>query len=219
MRKFKCILVGDSGCGKTAFMQRHIGGGFSEIGLSTMGADIRPVMFRTTAGIICFEVWDIGCGDWDDLNHLRAQYYKGADCAIIMFDATTPSSMENVNKWYKEISEVAPGAKIVFCGNKIESTVQGNLAQPGEYPFFTFPGSRRKYLGISVRFCQNLVTPFILLANALTDVLQAPESQEPSDTTKLSSSSPSSSVPPSPAADSSSTDSSLPAPLSSSKRA
>jgi len=53
----KCLLVGDGGVGKTTFIKRHLTGEFEKQYVATMGAEVHPLVFHTTRGLVKFNVW------------------------------------------------------------------------------------------------------------------------------------------------------------------
>ena len=69
---FKVLLVGDGGCGKTAFLKvlvllcsttinlskRHLKGEFERKYIATMGVEVHPIVFQTNHGPIRFNCWD-----------------------------------------------------------------------------------------------------------------------------------------------------------------
>src|SRR5687767_6848947 len=56
--KFKLVLVGDGGVGKTTFVKRHITGEFEKKYIATMGVEVSSLPFHTTLGKLVFNLWD-----------------------------------------------------------------------------------------------------------------------------------------------------------------
>ena len=56
--KWKLVLVGDGGVGKTTFVKRHKTGEFEKKYVPTLGAEVNPIDFVTRKGRILFNVWD-----------------------------------------------------------------------------------------------------------------------------------------------------------------
>lgn len=56
--KWKLVLVGDGGVGKTTFVKRHKTGEFEKKYVPTLGAEVHPIDFVTNKGRIIFNVWD-----------------------------------------------------------------------------------------------------------------------------------------------------------------
>jgi GTP-binding nuclear protein Ran len=116
--RYKLVLVGDGGVGKTVFVKRHKTGEFEKRYDATMGAEVHPMDFSTNKGRVILDVWDTA--GQEKLSGLRDGYYIGADCAIIMFDVTARTTYKNVPKWYKDLTRVCGNIPIVLVGNKVD---------------------------------------------------------------------------------------------------
>ena len=118
---FKMLLVGDGNVGKSAFVNRTLTGGFVPHAYKpTMGGVIDGCDFQTNFGTVRFEICDIA--GQDKRSGCRDIHYEGAECAIIMFDVTSPRSYEGVARWRSEIQRVCGAAlPIVVCGNKVDA--------------------------------------------------------------------------------------------------
>lgn len=116
--KFKTVVIGDGGVGKTVFIKRHRTGEFEKKYDATVGAEAHPMDFYTSVGKVILEVWDTA--GQEKLSGLRDGYYVGADCAIIMFDVSSRITYKNVQKWYKDLTRVCGNIPIVIVGNKVD---------------------------------------------------------------------------------------------------
>ena len=56
VNKFKLLLVGDSGVGKTTFITRHKTAEFTREYNPTMGVEVNPLNFHTTVGQVSFQI-------------------------------------------------------------------------------------------------------------------------------------------------------------------
>ena len=116
--KFKLVLCGDGGTGKTTFVKRHLTGEFEKRYIATLGAEVHPIEFCTSRGNINIEVWDTA--GQEKCACLRDGYYIGADCGIIMFDVCSRITYKNVANWYKQLTRVCDKIPIVLVGNKVD---------------------------------------------------------------------------------------------------
>lgn len=97
----KCLLVGDSGVGKSALIRKLKADEFIENHIPTVGVEVHPVVIEN----VKINVWDCA-GD--------ERYVSQGDCAIIVYD----KNPENVNMWKKAIIKACGYIPIVVCKNK-----------------------------------------------------------------------------------------------------
>ncbi len=159
-QRFKIILVGDGGTGKTAFITRHLSGEFVRKYVATLGVDVHPLCFHTNYGSIIFDVWDTagqakfgGFGDG---------YYTAARGALIFFDNTALVTYKNVSTWREDVLHVCPGISIVVCGNKFD------MRDRAVSPHTIHVKKGEMYYDISAKSNYNYEKPFLHLARVLT---------------------------------------------------
>jgi GTP-binding nuclear protein Ran len=163
---FKCIIVGDFGTGKTSLL-RHISNDIT-MELHRYVKTSHPVIFETNVGAITFDIRDTKGQEMHWL--LKDSYFKGADCAVIVFDVTNLRSYENVFNWYRRTrlhSKKKP-IPMVLCGNKIDIGVRKVFMDR----IINEWSHRIKYFEISVRDKPSLFPPFLYLAQKLTAKLK-----------------------------------------------
>jgi len=160
--KFKLILVGDGGVGKTTFVKRHRTGEFDKKYVATMGVEVHPLPFFTNLGNVIFNCWDTA--GQEKFGGLRDGYYIGGQAAIIMFDVTARVTYKSVPHWYKDLIRVCENIPIVLCGNKVDC--KDRKVRPKDIHFH-----RRKnlqYYEISAKSNYNFEKPFLYIARKLT---------------------------------------------------
>jgi GTP-binding nuclear protein Ran len=161
-KAFKCILLGDSECGKSTWVKRLIQGDFTFNYIPTLGVGVHPLTFATSNDPIRFNVWDtVG---QERYSGLREGYYINADCAILMFDLTKHSTYEHLDQWYQGLIEVCGKMPIVVVGNKVDLEKQQILSE--EITFAREHGLRYYYLSAKSNY--HLEKPFLWLARELT---------------------------------------------------
>src|SRR5277367_2745066 len=98
MTQLKLIVIGDGGTGKTTFIKRHLSGEFEKHYIPTVGAEVHPLKFHTSRGVVNLNVWDTS--GQEKFGAMRNAYYLGSDCCILFFDLTSRMTYKNVPAWY-----------------------------------------------------------------------------------------------------------------------
>ena len=159
----KLVLVGDGGVGKTTFVKRHQTGEFEKKYIPTLGVQVSQLRFQTDRGIIQYNVWDTA--GQERYGGLREGYYLEAECAIIMFDVTSPATYRNVGTWYRDLQRVCPNIPLVLVGNKIDVR---DRKVPAKRVTFHKKNNMR-YFEISAKSNYHFEMPFLSLARSLLD--------------------------------------------------
>lgn len=114
---FKCICVGDGGCGKTALVVRFSQGFFQEQYKLTIGVEfaVKTIELVNTKKVK-LQIWDTG--GQERFQYVRPMYYRGAMGAIILFDLSNRESFEHLPKWIEEVSSNVGDLPMLIVGNK-----------------------------------------------------------------------------------------------------
>jgi len=161
--KFKLLLVGDGGVGKTTFVKRHKTGEFEKKYVATMGVEVHPIPFHTTLGPVIFNCWDTA--GQEKLGGLRDGYYIGGQAAIIMFDVTARVTYKSVPHWHKDLVRVCENIPIVLCGNKVDC--KDRKVKPKD--IFFHRKKNLQYYDVSAKSNYNFEKPFLYIARKLTN--------------------------------------------------
>jgi len=116
-RKFKVVLCGNSGVGKTTIFQRIESGKVSEFSAPTVGSSYlnRTVMYQNRP--INMSIWDTA--GQDQFRTILPVYFRGSDYVIIVFDITSIDTYNAIENWAKLIKDTAPPyVKFSILGNK-----------------------------------------------------------------------------------------------------
>ena len=114
----KIIIVGDPAVGKTSLLLRYVEDRFEEEYLSTIGVDFYMQTLNIDKNEVKLQIWDTG--GQEKFANIRPGYYTGAAGAVIVFDATNPSSFQNLEKWMAEVRKYRPNIPIVIAQNKVD---------------------------------------------------------------------------------------------------
>ena len=107
----KIVLIGDANVGKTTFVQRLLNGNYQDKYIPTLGVEVEPIR----RGNKCYNIWD--CAGDPRFRGLGDGYYIQSHGAIVMCDASNPTSMQNVTKWANEYRRICNN-NIVIVINK-----------------------------------------------------------------------------------------------------
>lgn len=138
---FKIILLGDSGVGKTTFINRHLCGEFN----NTDVKENTTLSFMTNVGKVTFEI--------SDNNNPNDKY----DASILMFDVANKSSYDNLKHL------LIKNLLTVVCGNKVD--LRDREVKPRD--IFFHIKHNLQYYDLSVKSNYNYDKPFIYLCKQL----------------------------------------------------
>ena len=167
--KFKLILVGDGGVGKTALVHKLLTGSFKHEYVATLGVEVRCLDFHTNRGVLKFNCWDTA--GQEKFGGLRDGYYIKGQCAIIIFDMTSRITYKHVPNWHRDIMRVCdfkPGqpdhnglefTPVILVGNKCESSYGSVRAK--QVTFHRKKGIQ--FIEMSVKTEKNIEEPFLQL--------------------------------------------------------
>lgn len=96
----KVVILGDSNVGKTSLMNQFVSKKFSRIHKATIGADFLIKEFEADDYLITMQIWDTA--GQERFQSLGAQFYRGADACMFVFDLTNGKSLESLITWREE---------------------------------------------------------------------------------------------------------------------
>jgi small GTP-binding protein len=129
--KFKIIVVGNSGVGKSCLSLRATEDIFKESHQLTLGTEIYNFKVKINDKSMNLQIWDT-CGQ-EKYKSLIKNYYQNSSLAIIVYSVVDQVSFDDVNEWYKQIKlNTSQDCKIFLIANKVDlperkiTTEQGN---------------------------------------------------------------------------------------------
>jgi Ras-related protein Rab-1A len=116
----KVLVIGDSGCGKSALIIRYCDNEFSESYFNTIGVDFKMKTKEINNIKIKINIWDTA--GQEKFRSLVSSYYRNADIVILTFDLTNIQSFRNIEYWYNEIDFVNQHNKFIYLvGTKCDN--------------------------------------------------------------------------------------------------
>lgn len=156
MESYKITIVGPSGVGKSAYIERYSSGTFIRTHEPTPSSDkniTMTTMKTNNKKKIMLELMD---------NH-----YDKADGIVIMFDNNSNDSFNTIKEYYKKIREEHPDIPIVLVGNKVDSINYSNKPDPKNIGHYVHENNIVFYY-ISVKSNYNYEKPFASLIKQIT---------------------------------------------------
>nr|XP_026696430.1 ras and EF-hand domain-containing protein homolog isoform X2 [Ciona intestinalis] len=118
-RVYKVVFVGNSGVGKTSFIQQFVNSSFTSSISATIGVDYQMKTIRLDAQVIALQLWDTA--GQERYRSITRQYFRKADGIVVIYDVTNEKSFLAVRNWMQSVREGAdPSAIILLLGNKTD---------------------------------------------------------------------------------------------------
>jgi len=136
----KVILLGDSGVGKSSIINRYVNDRFVENNMQTIGVDLFTKVATVGESCVTLQIWDTG--GQERFRALRTPFYRGADCAILVYGKDNPKSILNLSHWRSEFIKHAGNAPVLIARNKTEISMPStsdegvNMATDNNYQHF-----------------------------------------------------------------------------------
>jgi len=117
--QFKLVLLGETAVGKSSLVLRFVKQQFFEYQESTIGAAFLTRTVVIDDVTIKFDIWDTA--GQERYHSLAPMYYRGAACAIVVYDITNANSFAKAKTWVKELQKQgAQNMVIALAGNKLD---------------------------------------------------------------------------------------------------
>ena len=116
--KFKTVIIGDSGVGKSSLILRCTENSYTESYISTIGTDFKffcPVL--NGGEKVLLQIWDTA--GQERFQTMTSSFYRGVSALVIAYDVTDQESFDNTtNLWVPDLLKGAPrddsSLRIVF---------------------------------------------------------------------------------------------------------
>ncbi|XP_033490292.1 EF-hand calcium-binding domain-containing protein 4A [Epinephelus lanceolatus] len=116
---FKVVFLGNSGVGKSSFIQHYCTGHFSSKMSATVAIDFQMKTLSLGGITIALQLWDTA--GQERFRSITEQYYRKADGILAMYDITQASSFAAVRGWMDSVKEkMCEGAVLMLLANKLD---------------------------------------------------------------------------------------------------
>ena len=152
--RFKVMLVGDGGSGKTSYVNRLLPGRpFEPRYIPTLGAELTPMGVTTNYGTYVFNIWETA--GQEKYGGKAESYYKNVDGILVFFDVSSNLGHKNAKQWESNVKAISPNIPSVWVGAKCDMSRKIN---PDPSAF----------VDISAKTRNDLYKPLVVLARKMT---------------------------------------------------
>ena len=118
---FKLVVVGDSGVGKSCFVNRYYKATFTKQVSPTMAVDYVVCNVNVGSSEVGLQIWDTA--GQERFRAVCTQYYRRAQGIFLVYDCCDLSSLKNAKEiWLPAVRHYCDeDCKIVLIGNKVDN--------------------------------------------------------------------------------------------------
>ena len=128
MRRFKILLLGDSGVGKSSLILRWTEDRYLATLTGTVGVNFKSKKVTIDEEAVHIQVWDTA--GQQQFHKITTSYYRGAHGIMVVYDVSDPESLANVEYWIKNIkTHASPSVRLLLVGNKTDLRAKWLAAQ------------------------------------------------------------------------------------------
>jgi small GTP-binding protein len=182
----KIILVGNSSVGKTSIIHKFIDRNFEEQITETVSTTFKAKKIKidpfTEANL---KIWDTA--GQERYRSLTANYIRGSNGVLVVFDLANKGSFEELDKWMEIIRDVIAENKIekILVGNKTDLPEEEKVISD-EMATKYADEHNMKYFSVSAKEGINIDLLFEQLGNDCIKNLQEQEKEENKNEERLS---------------------------------
>lgn len=153
----KCLLIGSSGVGKTAILERYTRDIFNKHFITTIGVDYRLKNVMVDNYNVKVQLWDTA--SQERFRCITSSYYKNSHIIIICYDITDAHSFNELEHWIEDAKKyIGESVQMAICGTKndlilkrVISYEEGKkYAEYKNFPYFEI--SSKNNVGITTMF-------------------------------------------------------------------
>ncbi|OHT14627.1 Ras-related protein Rab-14 [Tritrichomonas foetus] len=168
---FKIVVLGDSGVGKTALIQRLTDNKFAETS-STIGVQYQPYVCPLDDQKVQLQLWDTA--GQERYRSISKAYFRNAVGALLVYDITVTTSFENLAMWLEDLRQMcSPNAFILLVGNKSDRESEREISENEAKDFAL--RNRLEYIEASALSGDNVVKTFSRLAFMISEKIKSGE--------------------------------------------
>jgi small GTP-binding protein len=165
-QSFKVVIVGSSGVGKTAMMQRLVDDVFTEDAQSTVGVEFKSYVVPVEDRNVKLQIWDTA--GQERFKSVSKAYLRDAVGALLVYDVASQNSFDDLGNWLTDLRQLChASACILLIGNKCDLEQDRQVGSEAVQRFASL--NRLDYLETSARTGFNVTETFTRLAYGIAN--------------------------------------------------
>ncbi len=120
--KFKVVMLGDFGVGKTSLVRRYVYNIFEDRYMTTIGVKVSKKQMMMRIGEadvdITLLLWDIAGNN--GFSEVSSEYLRGTSAGIFVGDLTRIQTVTNINRYIPDMRKANPRSRCVIALNKTD---------------------------------------------------------------------------------------------------
>jgi small GTP-binding protein len=167
-QSFKVVVVGSSGVGKSAMIQRLIDDVFSDDGQTTVGVEFKSYVVPVEDRNVKLQIWDTA--GQERFKSVAKAYLRDAVGALLVYDVTSQISFDDLGNWLSDLRQLChPSACILLIGNKSDLEADRQVGSETVQKFAEL--NKLEYLETSAKTGFNVTETFTRLAFGIANRL------------------------------------------------
>jgi len=163
----KCVIIGDSDCGKTSIVERISNNIFNDYKRSTIGVEFKTKIIKNEDKnkLLKLRMWDIG----GHFSKIVGKYLEKCDCIVLVYDITDKSTFINLKEWIKYIHHYVKSENytLVLLGNKCDK--ENKFVKTSEGILFKNENKIDIFEEVSAKTGQNIEEVFYKISENILD--------------------------------------------------
>lgn len=123
----KCVILGDSGIGKTSIIKQFHHKNFDKFNETTLGAIFWEINFNYNDNKVKLNFWDTA--GQERYNSLIPMYVRDCDIVVLTFDLTNSETLKSLKKWYQFVLNNYCNPTVILVANKEDLKVFHTIDQ------------------------------------------------------------------------------------------
>ena len=125
--KFKVVVLGDQGVGKTSLIVRFVHDSFEPTNNATIGVDLLSKNVPVNEKLVRLLMWDTA--GQERFRALIPSYIKDSAFALVLYDVCNLSSFHNAKTWVRDVRSYR-GYEVPIClvGNKVDKVEERKVS-------------------------------------------------------------------------------------------